>query len=99
MANLTGTWSAKVEGFKVTLVINQDGDNVTGTINVGGFPNKTGHFSGTVSGSDVSIQGDYDSHPLTFTGTVASSGNSITGNIKAKVGGAPINVKVTFDRQ
>ena len=97
--DLTGTWTTKIEGFKVTLSVTQSGSNLSGTITVGGFPNKHGSFTGTVSGDSVNISGDYDDHPFTFDGTVAGDCNSITGTIHAKVAGQPINKQVTFTRQ
>jgi hypothetical protein len=59
-ANVSGSWSGFTggggTGAAVTLVLNQSGAAVTGTIDVGGRADLRGPLTGTVSGSSVKFK-------------------------------------------
>jgi FlaG/FlaF family flagellin (archaellin) len=79
-ADLTGTWTANVQtsggNGTPTFTLKQDGDKLTGTY-AGQFGNAP--VTGTVKGSDVTIEFDVSGTKATYTGKLDSAGTKIEG--------------------
>lgn len=83
-ANVAGSWSGGTvgaAGTSVALVLRQQGEVVTGTINVGGRTDLSGGLSGSVSGNTLSFKLDHGGATIqltvsqnTMTGVVGSAG-------------------------
>jgi hypothetical protein len=80
-ADLTGTWSADVQtnagSGTTTFVLKQDGDKLTGTYS---DPYGDSAVTGTVKGSDVTLQFNEQGVNATYAGKVNSTGTKIEGS-------------------
>jgi hypothetical protein len=79
-ADLSGTWAATVQtsagNGTPTFVLKQDGEKLTGTYagTLGNAP-----VTGTVKGSDVTLEFDVSGTKVTYTGKIDSDGKKIEG--------------------
>jgi hypothetical protein len=84
-ANVAGSWQGGTigaGGANVTLVLQQTGTKVTGSIDVGGRPDLTGPLTGSVSGNTVAFKlnsgfggtGEFNVAGNSMTGVVGGSG-------------------------
>jgi hypothetical protein len=88
-ANVAGSWQGGTigaGGATVTLVLQQTGTKVTGSIDVGGRPDLTGPLTGAVSGNTVQFKLDSG---YGGTGQFNVAGNSMTG----VVGGSGVRLQ------
>jgi hypothetical protein len=79
-ADLSGTWLAKVDtsagSGTPTFVLKQDGTKLTGTYN-GTFGNAD--LTGTVNGSDVTLEFEVSGTKVTYKGKLDSAGTKMEG--------------------
>lgn len=78
--DISGTWDATVQtsagNGSPTFVLKQDGDKLTGTY-TGTFG--TAPITGTVKGSDVTLEFDVSGTKVKYTGKVDSAGTKMEG--------------------
>jgi hypothetical protein len=84
-AGLSGTWSGHYSGAysgTFTLTWQQSGPNLSGTIMISSFNNKTTSINGTIQGGSIRF-GTVGTEAIQYSGTVSGSSMSGTWQIQA----------------